>query len=54
MKKWYNKFITVHRVTRYTAWDETQANELGTFDSYEEAKEAILEYAKTLEPEEKP
>jgi hypothetical protein len=52
MENWYNKFITVNRVTRYTAWDETQENELGTFDSYEEAKEALLDYAKTLEPKE--
>jgi hypothetical protein len=54
MKRWYDKFITIHHVCRYTAWDETQANELGTFDTYEEAKEAILKHAKTLEPDTNP
>lgn len=42
---WCVNFIT----TRYTAWDESQANELGTFDTYEEAVQALLDYAKTLE-----
>jgi hypothetical protein len=50
MKQWYDNFITMHQVCRYTAWDESQTNELGTFDTYEEAKQCLIEYAKSLNP----
>lgn len=53
MKPWYDNFITKDDLTMsYTAWDESQANELGTFDSYEGAKQAVLDYARTLESKE--
>jgi len=52
MKTWYDNFITQHnpQVKRYTAWDETGVNALGTFDTYKEAKQTLIKYAKTLEP----
>ena len=55
MKSWYDNFITQHnpQVKRYTAWDETAAIELGTFDTYKEAKQALIKHAKTLEPKPK-
>jgi hypothetical protein len=52
-QKWYDKFITSYKVTRYTAWDETQTIVLGSFDTYEEAVSACKEYAKTLTREDK-
>jgi hypothetical protein len=48
---WVEKFIT-YAVGWYIAWDETQANELGRFRSYGEAKAAVLEYAETLRKKE--
>lgn len=45
---WWDDFITVETIPTYTAWDETQANEIGTFFTYEEAEKAIKEYTKTL------
>lgn len=44
---WVNKSIT----TEYVAWDETQANIIGRYHSYKDAKQAILDYAKTLNKE---
>ena len=43
-KGWCNNFITAGTRPTYTAWDETQANEIGTFFTYEEAEEAVKEY----------
>ena len=43
-KGWWDNFITEGTRTTYTAWDETQANEIGTFFTYEEAQEAVKEY----------
>ena len=51
MKSWHDNFITQHnpQVKRYTAWDETAAYEIGTFDTYKEAKQALNKYAKDLD-----
>ena len=46
---WQDNHITMHTRTIYTAWDETGSNEIGTFNTYEEAKHALTEYAKTLD-----
>ena len=48
--KWEHNFITKEGDI-YIAWDETQANELGEYNTFEEAVEAIRKYAKTLNPE---
>ena len=48
---WTTHFIAEHKC--YIAWDETQANEIGRFLSYDEARNAVLEYAKTLKEKEK-
>lgn len=44
---WMDNFITESNDC-YVAWDETQANELGSFPTHEEAVEAIILYARTL------
>ena len=51
-RPWWDNFISIGKKITYTAWDETQANEIGTFFSYQEAVDAIKAYAKTLEPQE--
>lgn len=52
-KAWWENFITYDGLNYlFVAWDETQANALGKFDSYKEAKEAVLTYAKTLNKKE--
>lgn len=43
---WVSRFITVE----YIAWDETQANIIGRFSSYEEAEKAVIDYAESLKP----
>ena len=49
---WYHNFITISKAKIYTAWDETQSNQIGTYLTYAEAVAAIKEYAKTLDPPE--
>ena len=46
---WVGNFITYDMCTKeFVAWDETQANEIGRFNTTVSATQAILEYAKTL------
>jgi hypothetical protein len=49
-EEWVENFITYdNNREQFIAWDETQAYEIGDgFDTWFEAKEAVLEYAKTL------
>jgi hypothetical protein len=48
-KNWIESFITYNAETHlFTAWDETQANELGTYKSWDEACDVVIDYAKTL------
>lgn len=35
----------------YVAWNETQDSIIGKYRTYEEAKQAIINYAKHLDPE---
>jgi len=46
---WVDNFI--ERKTVYTAYDETGTIIIGKFNTYKEAKEAILNYTKTLKKE---
>jgi hypothetical protein len=46
---WTDKHITIG----YISWDETGCNQIGVYPTYEEAKQALIEYAKTLNPKEK-
>jgi hypothetical protein len=49
---WTDKHITVaiddNNEPIFTAWDESGANNIGEFSTHEKAKEALIEYAKTL------
>ena len=46
---WHDKFITYDaKYQKYIAWDETQTYDIGSFDTWDEAKIALDEYAKTL------
>lgn len=45
---WTDKHITFG----FTVWDETGAYPIGVFATHEEAKQALIKYAKTLEPKE--
>lgn len=49
--KWVKNFITWDdNREQFLAWDETQAYEIGEgFDSWDQAKVAVLEYAETIE-----
>lgn len=49
MQEWIEHFITGTEDTGFTAWDETQSIELGTFYTKDAAVTCILEYAKHLE-----
>jgi rRNA processing protein Krr1/Pno1 len=44
---WFASFITQEKW--YVAWDETQAGIIGKYKTYEEAKQAIINYAKNLD-----
>lgn len=46
---WTDNFITTTPEGKFVAWDETQADELGTFDSRFEAVQALRRHAKQLE-----
>ncbi len=46
--KWMKNFIT-EKDGMYTAWDETQTWELGTFKYLWQAKQAIWDYCKVKE-----
>ena len=48
-KGWWDNLITEGTRTTYTAWDETQANEIGTFFTYKEAEIALKSYSAGLE-----
>lgn len=44
---WWMKFITISP-QGYTAWDESQANQLGTFKTVREAEIALKRHAAEL------
>lgn len=50
-EEWVKNFITYdNNREQWLAWDETQAYEIGDgFDSWDQAKDAVLEYAKNME-----
>jgi hypothetical protein len=45
---WVKNFITV-RLGKFVAWDEIGADELGVFYTREEAVNALLKYAETID-----
>ena len=50
---WREKYITYEGRDEngnkiYIAWDETSANDIGTFQTWDDAAQALDEYAKTL------
>lgn len=46
---WTDNFITYDdEWEKYIAWDETQTYDIGSYETYNEAKIALEEYAKTL------
>ncbi len=52
MSEWWKNFITTDG-DEFVCWDETQSNEIGRRNTYEEAKNLLFEYAKTLEYDER-
>lgn len=46
---WINNFITGNDEIGYTAWDETQSRELGTFKTEIRAAITVLEYAEVMD-----
>ena len=42
---WTDSYIT----NTYIAWNETASHKLGTFDTYEEAKQAIIKHNHVLD-----
>jgi hypothetical protein len=48
-KHWTDNFITISANGQYEAWDETEANSLGLFNTRDEAVAYLLAYAETLE-----
>ncbi|MFA7287401.1 MAG: hypothetical protein WC055_00830 [Melioribacteraceae bacterium] len=46
--EWVNNFVTGNEEDGYTAWDETQAYELGTFETKNQAVIMVLKHADEL------
>lgn len=42
---WCKDFLTKNEDGTWSAWDETQANIIGTWETYEEARDRLMEYA---------
>lgn len=51
--EWVENFITYDtNREQFLSWDETQAYEIAEgFDSWDQAKEAVLEYAESIKDE---
>jgi hypothetical protein len=49
-QEWMNNFLTEEGAC-YTAWDEIQADQLGTYPTHEEAVEALYSHGELIAEE---